>query len=131
MSRPVCGNCLCTYGDDGSCGCIDNKCSDCGEVNPAEIHTCSPQKHVACIPIEQWEMFIDDLNDYLDGNQKMPFSLFRESLFSMVESSYTTPQTKPLSDEEISKLAHKSFGTEPIGAFHFAREIEAKVRGEK
>ena len=60
------------------------KCHDCGEVNPAEIHTCSPQ-------------------------------------------------TKPLSDEEIDKLADEHLSDyfnmqETIG---FARAIEAKVRGEK
>ena len=49
---------------------------------------------------------------------------------------YTTPQTKPLSDEEINKLHEESYLSiskqewefDPV---YFARAIEAKVRGEK
>jgi hypothetical protein len=41
---------------------------------------------------------------------------------------YTTPQTKPLSDEEIIELYAKVDGG---GIIKFARAVEAKVRGEK
>jgi hypothetical protein len=51
---------------------------------------------------------------------------------------YTTPQTKPLSDEEIGKIAMQDpFWWNPdsfkcdIDWLGFARAIEAKVRGEK
>ena len=45
---------------------------------------------------------------------------------------YTTPQTKPLSDEEIDDIwAGCSTGDDVIDMHDFARAIEAKVRGEK
>ena len=42
------------------------------------------------------------------------------------KDGYTTPQTKPLSDEEIDKLMK-----ETKDWYEFAKAIEAKVRGEK
>ena len=49
------------------------------------------------------------------------------------ELLYTTPQTKPLSDEEIDEVFFKIFGMNPADkyALEFARAIEAKVREEK
>jgi hypothetical protein len=46
---------------------------------------------------------------------------------------YTTPQTKPLSDEEIVYLAKRFEGVwdGAVDYKRFARAIEAKVRGEK
>jgi hypothetical protein len=50
---------------------------------------------------------------------------------------YTTPQTKPLSDEEIielfrfSDVASNYYSDTEKFAIEFARAIEAKVRGEK
>ena len=45
---------------------------------------------------------------------------------------YTTPQTKPLSDEKIDDIwAGCSTGDDVIDMHQFARAIEAKVRGEK
>ena len=45
---------------------------------------------------------------------------------------YTSPQTKPLSDEEIDDIwAGCSTGDDVIDMHDFARAIEAKVRGEK
>ena len=48
----------------------------------------------------------------------------------------TTPQTKPLSDEEIEILASLNLcyqieDSKVSGVFNFARAIEAKVRGNK
>jgi hypothetical protein len=42
-----------------------------------------------------------------------------------------TPQTKPLSDEEINEIYWKLYEDEDIDTLEFARAIEAKVRGEK
>lgn len=46
---------------------------------------------------------------------------------------YTTPQTKPLSDEEITAIYTKLNNQvdRPIFVLDFARAIEAKVRGKK
>ena len=45
---------------------------------------------------------------------------------------YTTPQTKPLSDEEISELSEKHLDMDwQTGVIEFARAIESKVRGQK
>jgi hypothetical protein len=51
---------------------------------------------------------------------------------------YTTPQTKPLSDEEIDEIYSQTQGIKMIvnspaliNLLAFARAIEAKVRGEK
>jgi hypothetical protein len=43
---------------------------------------------------------------------------------------YTTPQTKPLSDEEIENISHNHiFEFDELDIYGFARAIEAKVRG--
>ena len=52
----------------------------------------------------------------------------------VIEPLYTTPQTKPLSDEEIIEIRKEStaFGYKDWSdSLSFARAIEAKVRGEK
>jgi hypothetical protein len=51
-----------------------------------------------------------------------------------IQLLYTTPQTKPLSDEEIEQVMMKvGYGEvhKFVNPFDFARAIEAKVRGEK
>ena len=46
---------------------------------------------------------------------------------------YTTPQTKPLSDDEIQLLINDvpDYDIDTYDLFKFAKAIEAKVRGEK
>ena len=52
-----------------------------------------------------------------------------------IQLLYTTPQTKPLSDEEMMQLAEEnlgdSFDYDIMWLRMFVRAIEAKVRGEK
>lgn len=47
--------------------------------------------------LEQWDIFTQDYNRYVSGDQKMPFSLFRDSLAAFVAETqdmigFTSPQ---------------------------------------
>jgi hypothetical protein len=77
-----------------------------------------------------------DVSPYMTGlfnGLEMALSIFeqREPQFKD-----TTPQTKPLSDEEIAIMSDKIlcyqiYDAKNSGVYEFARAIEAKVRGEK
>ena len=80
------------------------KCPDCGEVNPAEIHTCSPQTK----PLSDEEI-ADGISDIIDAVGLNDDCMNEEWIKSGVDkfrSLFTTvsPQTKPLSDEEIDTI---------------------------
>jgi hypothetical protein len=42
------------------------KCERCGEVNPAEIHTCTPQREWKWLTDEEIEQIVDQYWDDLD-----------------------------------------------------------------
>jgi hypothetical protein len=78
------------------------KCDRCGEVNPAEIHTCTPK--------EQEPLWIRN----------------REGKLEL----HAPPQRKwqGLTDEEIKKLHHVIDWTNAHTYVNFARAIEAKLK---
>lgn len=39
------------------------------------------------IPLLEWHTFCADYNKYVDGDQKMPFSLLRDSMAAMIDAA--------------------------------------------
>jgi len=83
--------------------------------------------------------------EILQEKQSEPVGLFKEESWGWIQALptednhnliplYTTPQTKPLSDEEIIKIFNQIWndGGNTNGVMHrFARAIEERVRGIK
>jgi hypothetical protein len=100
---------------------VKSRCTRCGKVSPAEIHTCSPQKQepVAYLVYDkgasnQYLAFDDELGD-MDGCDIQPL--------------YTAaPQREwqGLTDEEVKSAA--SLGIYEKLLIEFARAIEAKLK---
>ena len=98
----------------------DKQCDRCGEVNPAEIHTCTPKQE----PVAWWN------GSYSDPR----FSAKKNAPGIGVEGVplYTAlPQRewKGLTDEEIDELAEANLDFNwKDGVEDFARAIEAKLK---
>ena len=77
----------------------DRQCERCGEVNPAEIHTCSPQEPVAWV---EFERFMDE--DGLMSERKIVNTWDN----GRGEPLYTAPPQREwqgLTDEEAEQIA--------------------------
>lgn len=76
-----------------------------------------------CVDAVAWETFIHDYDRYISGNPNYPWQNIREGLAAVIESATPAQPSKPLTDEEITKI----WETRPY--FNdFARAIEAKLR---
>ncbi len=87
------------------------KCKRCGEVNPAEIHTCTPQAPVAWMYNGNLHEF--DPSDWAEGE---------------VIPLYTAPPQREwqgLTDEEIMDACSAVWASHPI---EVARVVEAKLK---
>ena len=98
------------------------KCERCGEVNPAEIHTCSPQEPVAIVT-----------SDFDGGNKSIKF-LNDVAYMNLMQKTllYTAPPQREwqgLTDEEILEEYRQSYGDDgDLTDVYFARAIEAKLK---
>ena len=104
-----------------------NKCERCGEVNPAEIHTCTPKESFEYWnAVEGW-VTIEEVRQHFDtagcgtiyktgGEGRVPL--------------YTTPQREwqGLTDEEIAEIAKIWLKGNRMLPFPLARAIEAKLK---
>ena len=107
------------------------KCKDCGEINPAEIHTCSPQTK----PLSDKELIVflmDDIDKasqwLVEGQTHMAIGVLGQCHAEIRKHLSTTPQTKPLSDEEIKEIYSRTLQTHFVGSLwcDFARAIEER-----
>jgi hypothetical protein len=101
----------------------DKQCERCGEVNPAEIHTCSPQEPVA------WVWTVNSGAGYITkgvGFDKadIPFAKHTPLYFAppqRQQRTYTLRKWQGLTDKEIEDCLEMSIhGT--------CRAIEAKLK---
>ena len=101
------------------------KCERCGEVNPAEIHTCTPK---------QPEPVAIVTSDFDGGNKSIKF-LNDVAYMNLMQKTllYTAPPQREwqrLTDAEVSEILdaeigfNSCFGPET----DFARAIEAKLK---
>jgi hypothetical protein len=57
----------------------DKQCDRCGEVNPAEIHTCSPQR--------EWQGLTDEeIKEIVGPWGSLPISGYTRKLFDQIEA---------------------------------------------
>jgi hypothetical protein len=94
------------------------KCDRCGEVNPAEIHTCSPQEPVA------WFCELPD--------NKISIKIVGKPTEGNWKPLYTTPPQREwqgLTDDEIKEIVG-SWGSLPIDGYtrKLFDQIEAKLK---
>ena len=96
-----------------------SQCERCGEKNPAEIHTCSPQE-----PVAVWELQEDGWDTIADAD-------WMETL-PIGTKLYTAPPQREwqgLTDEEILEEYRQSYGDDGnLTDVYFARAIEAKLK---
>ena len=92
------------------------KCPRCGEVNPAEIHTCSPQ--VAQPEQEELIQFKDGKWSYV---RKPWVGLTREEVDAIREDIFKKYQMALSTSKDITSKNNYS-------AFNFYRAIEAKLK---
>ena len=97
------------------------KCERCGEVNPAEIHTCSPQEPVA------WFCELPD--------NKISIKIVGKPTEGNWKPLYTAPPQREwqgLTENEIKHLWYEACQTNleltSQLIVHLARNIEAKLR---
>jgi hypothetical protein len=86
----------------------DKQCKRCGEVNPAEIHTCTPQKPVAWMRSDKGHIDFHKHPDYIP--------------------LYAAPpqrEWKGLTDEEIMDACSAVWASHPI---EVGRVVEAKLK---
>jgi hypothetical protein len=107
----------------------DKQCERCGEANPAEIHTCSPQEPVAWM-YEYGTDHGDAVNQiFWHKNLRLekPTGLVRN-----VVPLYTAPPQREwqgLTDEEILEEYRQSYGDDGgLTDVYFARAIESKLK---
>jgi hypothetical protein len=95
------------------------KCPRCGEVNPAEIHTCSPQVAQEQEPVAWMVLTQDDKKLMLWGQEKPPIFDAPVKLIPL----YTAPpkQWVGLTDDEIEHLRNDQ-------PWWMVRDIEAKLK---
>ena len=94
------------------------KCERCGEVNPAEIHTCSPQEPVA------WFCELPD--------NKISIKIVGKPTEGNWKPLYTAPPQREwqgLTDDEIKEIVG-SWGSLPIDGYtrKLFDQIEAKLK---
>jgi hypothetical protein len=90
-------------------------CNRCGEVEPAEIHTCSPQEPVA------WFCELPD--------NKISIKIVGKPTEGNWKPLYTAPPQREwqgLTDEEVKSAASLGIYEKPL--IEFARAIEAKLK---
>ena len=96
----------------------DKQCKRCGEVNPAEIHTCSPQEPVA------WFCELPD--------NKISIKIVGKPTEGNWKPLYTAPPQREwqgLTDDEIEGAYKAVYGSEPsMSVCRFADELEAKLK---
>ena len=103
------------------------KCLRCGEVNPAEIHTCTPKESFEYWnAVEGW-VTIEEVRQHFDtagcgtiyktgGEGRVPL--------------YTAPQREwvGLTDEEYEAMAEQYVTNYYFDTLKYARAIEAKLK---
>ena len=113
------------------------KCERCGEVNPAEIHTCTPQEPVLQ-DIEQYRLQMAAISTAAIGYWKEGDGILPDydtpalrdvaKLYSKYEALYTAPPQREwqgLTDEEIMDACSAVWASHPI---EVARVVEAKLK---
>lgn len=98
-----------------------SQCERCGEVNPAEIHTCSPQETE---PVAWMHNFIDDV---IIKNRPTDITCNAGRWTAL----YTAPPQREwqgLTDEEYEAMAEHYVTNCYFDTLKYARAIEAKLK---
>ena len=63
-----------------------HNCARCGEVNPAEIHTCTPKR--------EWQGLTDDeIKEIVGGWKALPIAGYTRKLFDQIEAKLKEKNT--------------------------------------
>jgi hypothetical protein len=116
------------------------KCDRCGEVNPAEIHTCSPQEPVLQ-DIEQYRLQMAAISTAAIGYWKEGDGILPDydtpalrdvaKLYSKYEALYATPPQREwqvLTDKEYETMAEHYVTNCYFDTLKYAKAVEAKLK---
>ena len=107
----------------------DKQCERCGEVNPAEIHTCTPKQE----PVA-WMYQHEDTGLTMCVIVQQVGAGFEKNnpRWKKITPLYTAPPQREwqgLTDEEILEEYRQSYGDDGnLTDVYFARAIEAKLK---
>ena len=121
------------------------QCERCGEVNPAEIHTCTPKQHWSDCAVHSEPAYPAgecDCGGFQPEQEQEPVAwmgahdetdlYYRKPVQADVVPLYTAPPQREwqgLTDEEILEEYRQSYGDDgDLTDVYFARAIETKLK---
>ena len=102
-----------------------SQCERCGEVNPAEIHTCTPQEPVAWTVQGLITDFSRDFSAYQTKTYTVPLYTAPPQ---RQQRTYTLRKWQGLTDKEYEAMAEHYVTNCYFDTLKYARAIEAKLK---
>lgn len=131
MSRQVCGNCLCPYGDDGQCACVEDQAmtKEAGMIYlpnrwSGDTHN---DKDTGCVDVEATEQLIAKQAAEIERLKSTPPAQ-REDLHCVIADLTRQCQESDALLRQASELLHRQWSCSAVWSMEEAQDLDAAIK---